>query len=91
MIIACRSLTLRNKPLEVTLSAPTFNNGSWRCAYTIDWPNNARSYFGHGADSMQAIIIAMQMMAAELQASDAFKSGELYFEKPSEGLQLPLP
>ena len=80
MIIARRTLTLRQQgqdhPVEVTLAAPRFEMGCWRCAYEIHWPSGSRRFFGAGADSMQALILAMQMVSAELHTSAAGKAGE---------------
>ena len=94
MIIARRSLTLRqqnqDRRVEVNLSAPRLENGSWRCTYEIQWPNGPRRYSGHGADSLQALVIAMQMLSAELYASAAFKAGELFFETPGAGFSIPV-
>ena len=79
MIIARRTLTLRQQgqdhPVEITLATPRFETGCWRCAYQIHWPSGPRRYFAAGADSMQALILAMQMVCAELYASEAFKTG----------------
>ena len=93
MIIARRTLTLRqngeDRPVEVTLAAPRFETGCWRCAYQIGWPDGPRSYFGHGADSMQALVIAMQMLSAELYTSAPSRAGELFFETPGAGFAIP--
>ena len=93
MIIARRALTLRqlgnDRPVEATLAAPRFETGCWRCAYDISWPDRPRRHFGHGADSMHAIVIAMQMICAELYASEQFKAGELFFDAPGAGFSIP--
>ena len=95
MIIARRTLTLRQQgqdhPVEVTLAAPRFETGCWRCAYEIHWPSGPRRFYGAGADSMQAIVIAMQMVSADLYTSAAGKSGELFFETPGKGFSIPTP
>jgi len=95
MSIARRTLTLRQQgqdhPVEVTLAAPRFETGCWRCAYEIHWPSGPRRYFGHGADSMQALILAMQMVSAELYTRAPGKAGELFFETPGTRFGFPVP
>ncbi len=93
MIIARRTLTLRQQgqdhPVEVTLAAPRFETGCWLCHYEIHWPSGPRRYFAAGADSMQALILAMQMVSAELHTSAAGKAGELFFDTPGAGFSIP--
>jgi hypothetical protein len=47
----------------------------WICRYEIDWPSEKRSYFAGGVDSSQALILALQMIGAELYASAHHKAG----------------
>ena len=93
MIIARRTLTLRQQgqdhPVEVTLAAPRFETGCWLCAYEIHWPSGPRRYFAAGAESMQALILAMQMVSAELYTSPPGNAGELFFERPGAGFSIP--
>ena len=93
MIIARRTLTLRqqgqNHPVEVTLAAPRFETGCWLYCYEIHWPSGPRRFFGAGADSMQALVIAMQMVSAELHTSAPGKAGELFLETPGTGFSIP--
>ena len=95
MIIARRTLTLRQQgqdhPVEVTLAAPRFETGCWLCAYEIHWPSGPRRFYGAGADSMQALVIAMQMVSAELYTSAPGKAGELFFDTPGTGFGFPAP
>lgn len=93
MIIARRTLTQRQQgqdhPVEITLATPRFETGCWRCPYEIHWPSGPRRYFAAGADSMQALILAMQMVSAELYTSAPGKAGELFFERPGAGFSIP--
>jgi hypothetical protein len=95
MIIARRTLTLRqqgqNHPVEVTLAAPRFETGCWLYCYEIHWPSGPRRFYGAGADSTQALVIAMQMVSAELYTSAPGKAGELFFETPGTGVGFPGP
>ncbi len=94
--IASRILSLTSsqgdRSVELRIFAPTQDpDGGWNCSYEIDWPGAPRSYFGAGVDSMQALIIALQMMGAELYASNAHKEGRLSFEQPGSGYGMPVP
>ena len=40
---------------------------------------------------MQTLVIAMQMVSAELYTSTPGKAGELYFETPGTGFGFPTP
>ena len=40
---------------------------------------------------MQALVIAMQMVSAELYTSAPGKAGELFFETPGSGFGFPVP
>ena len=95
MIITRRTLTMRQQaqhhPVEVTLAAPRFETGCWLCAYEIHWPSGRRRFYDAGADSMQAFVIAMQMVSAELHTSAPGKAGELFFETPGAGFSIPTP
>ena len=39
---------------------------------------------------MQALVIAMQMVSAELYTSEPGKAGELFFENPGTGFGFPV-
>ena len=44
-----------------------------------------------GADSVQALDIALRMIGAEIYTSDYHKFGNLFFEAPSRGYGFPVP
>ena len=86
MIIAQRILTI-NEPsgdteVYIRLVRPEDDNGMWICRYEIDWPGQKRSYFAGGVDAFQALILALQMIGAELYMSEYHKTGSLgWFER----------
>jgi hypothetical protein len=43
-----------------------------------------------GADSVQAILLAFQMIGAEVYTSDHHKSGRLMFHEPGQGYRFPV-
>ncbi len=94
MMIAERTLTLRlpdgERSVKVALSAPTPIEQHWSCAYSIGWPEGERRFRAEGLDSLQALVLAMQMVSAELYASKYHAAGQLYFEQPGSGFGIPV-
>lgn len=94
MIISTRELKLITKGRElkimVRLFAPKRDRTAWSCRYEIDWPDGLRAVEARGVDSMQALILALQMIGAELYTSNFHKSGELAWTEPSRGYGFPI-
>ncbi len=44
-----------------------------------------------GIDSVQAILLAFQMIGADLYTSSYHKSGQLIFQEPGQGYGFPVP
>jgi hypothetical protein len=96
MIIARRSLRLRNgtKEIEIPISvhAPSFEKqGAWSCRYEIGWPEGTRSFAGWGADAVQALVLTLGMIGAEIYSSGYHKAGLLYWNEPGGGYGFPVP
>jgi hypothetical protein len=95
MLVAARTLKLRQGVNEIQipirLFAPTKNgNGSWSCHYEVAWPEQPTSKDIFGADSMQALIHALQIIGAEIYSSNYHKSGQLFVEAPGKGYGFPV-
>jgi hypothetical protein len=95
MIIASRTLKLRsggrNIEIPISVFAPECHKpGAWECRYDVGWPEGLRSYAGWGADSVQALLITLGMIGAELYSSSYHKSGNLFWEKPGNGYGFPV-
>jgi len=95
MIVASRSLTLRQQEgsvaVEVRIFAPQPDQGQWSCAYEIDWPERTRKFAAHGADSMQALTLALSMIGSEIYTSNYHKSGSLSSADSWKGYGFPVP
>ena len=82
MIIARRMLFIRTdaapSPVPVTLFAPQDCGDHWSCTYEIGWPEGVRRFDGKGVDSVQALLIASQMIGIELYTSAHHKNGTLF-------------
>jgi hypothetical protein len=95
MMIATRALKLQSSGREIEipirLFAPQQGDNGWFCWYEIDWPENKRVRNAWGVDSVQAIVIALQMVGTDIYTSNYHKSGNLMFEGPSRGYGFPVP
>jgi hypothetical protein len=95
MIVASRELTLRSgdgeKTVAIRVFSPTPSGSDWGCRYEIDWPDRQRAFTIHGLDAMQALILALNMIAAEIYASPYHSSGGLFWETPGAGYGFPVP
>ena len=95
MLIAMRILKLHDGLSDVEVPVRVFlpeeENGSWFCAYEIEWPDRKWSSRAGGYDSAQAIALALQMIGAVIYTSEYHKSGRLMWEKPGGGYGFPVP
>lgn len=94
MIIATRSLSLRtgkdNVDVAVRLHAPERQADDWICRYEIDWPRQKAERWGTGGDGIQAILHALQMIGAELYASEHHEAGRLSWLEAGAGYGFPV-
>lgn len=61
----------------VTFYAPRPDGDDWRCDYRIEWPGRIRSSYAFGVDSVQALLLAMQMARADLTNAEEVKGRRL--------------
>jgi hypothetical protein len=89
MIIAQRILKIRHGrdylDVPVSIYLPSHRGDHWQCEYEIGWPEETRRRRAYGHDSVQALLLAMQNVGAELYASDAHHSGRLSLEEGGNG------
>ena len=95
MVIASRVLTLRNEDAEIEIPirilAPEQKDDAWVCRYEIDWPEGTQNMRAEGADSIQALLVALKMIGADIYSSSYHKSGQLMLEAPGKGYGFPVP
>jgi hypothetical protein len=94
MVIATRILKLHRPEggldVPVRLHAPEEANGVWRCRYEVGWPHGTWEHAAQGLDSIQAIILALQMIGSLIYTSDYHKSGALILDGPGQGYGFPV-
>ncbi|CAH1652057.1 MULTISPECIES: hypothetical protein [unclassified Chelatococcus] len=95
MVIAERTLRLRNPDGEhhipIRIFAPERDETSWMCRYQIAWPEGQQNGRAGGADSVQALVLALQMIGADIYTSSYHQSGRLTTETPGGGYGFPVP
>jgi hypothetical protein len=93
-VIATRVIKLESDNREVAIPirvfAPEREDNAWSCRYQIDWPEGTQDRKAGGADSMQALIIAIKMIGADLYSSSYHRSGKLMFHTPGSGYGFPV-
>ena len=94
MIIAGRTLKLRRGPqiadVAVRVFSPDRDKNGWAARYEIDWPEGTRQGAARGADSIQALLLALQMVGSEVYTSDYHQSGTLIWDEPGQGYGFPV-
>ena len=94
-MIATRILKLKRDndvfDIVIRIFAPEGSGRSWSCRYEIDWPEGRQVMEVGGIDSAQAILLAFQMIGADIYTSNYHKFGRLMFEAPGQGYGFPVP
>ena len=95
MIVLTRDLKVITNGGEVVVPVqvyrPVDEGDHWRCWYDIGWPENPRSSYAAGIDSVQSLLLALQKIGAELYTSDAHRSGKLIWLERGVGYGFPVP
>ena len=94
-IIALRELVLVDaKKVTVIIGKPEKfpNSDDYYCPYQIVGIGNGRVLHAGGIDSIQAILLALKMIGADLYTSEAAKAGSLRWKGGEKGdLGFPVP
>src|SRR4051794_36365678 len=96
MLIAKRALKLAvhggERTIEIRLFTPSrAGTEPWSCRYEIDWPHGRRAAAGSGIDSMQALVLTLQMIGADIYCSEYHRSGKLRWKSAGRGYGFPVP
>lgn len=94
--VATRELKIRNGAADVAVPISIFapepsGHGDWLCRFEIGWPGKTRVMNVGGIDAMQALLLAMQIIGAELYTSADHQAGRLYWDEPGRGYGFPVP
>lgn len=93
--IASRTLTLRHAGREIPVAVKVYtprlvDRGAFGCRYTINWPDKPVDRDMLGVDSLQALVLTLQTVGAEIYASSFHKAGLLRWETVGDGYGLPV-
>ena len=96
MKIAERILKIRRSGTEIEVPVQIYAPGrdatnAWSCTYEIGWPETPGRFSSGGIDSVQALLLALQMIGAELYSSKHHDAGELVWEGEGGGYGFPVP
>jgi hypothetical protein len=95
MLMATRHLAVSDesgvKEVVVRIFMPERNDESWICRYEIDWPHQTSSRYAAGFDSVQAVVLALQMIGSEIYTSNYHRSGSLRWTEEGRGYGFPVP
>ena len=94
MIIATRELKLRRATADIAIPiriyAPERKAVDWSCRFEVDWPDGMLASAAIGIDAAQALLLAFQMIGAQIYASDHHASGKLMWHAPGKGYGFPV-
>ncbi len=79
------------RDLPIRIFWPIDDTNAWSCRWEIDWPDRQRAGSAFGADAVQALLVALQMIGTELYCSDEHRSGRLSGPPDWSGYGFPLP
>lgn len=89
MVIATRKILIRasdqDSEMEIRLFQPIYDDRAWTCNYEMDWPDGMKAGFAVGFDAMQAIILALQSIGADLYVSPYHAKSQLIWVTPGAG------
>ncbi|MCP8938048.1 hypothetical protein NK718_05930 [Alsobacter sp. SYSU M60028] len=95
MIIVSHTIYLRNadgeSPVSIDIHRPEKRGKVWSCQYDIDWPEGKRVFASAGYDALQALVLALQMIGAELYSSTYHQEGRLRAYENEKGYGFPIP
>ena len=80
----------RDRPLDLRIRAPEQINGESWCAIEIDWPNHPVIRWVVGGDSVQALLLALQVAGEALYDSPWHRQGRLRCPDQDGGYGLPV-
>ena len=88
-----RMLRLRSGPGHVVVSIfwPERRDNSWFADWSIGWPDRERNGSAGGADAIQALLVAFNIVGTELYCSAEHQAGRLSWGDDWSGYGFPVP
>jgi hypothetical protein len=86
-------LKLDNKEIsfEIRIFKPLKDANTWYCRYEIDWPDEDMHIMrAAGYDALQSLVNALNMIGAEIYATNYHKDGQLRAYETEQGYGFPV-
>ena len=94
MLIITHTLFLQTEDEEIAflvhIDKPVQRDKAWSCRYQINWPEGARIFEAIGVDALQALVLALQMIGAEIYSSAYHREGRLRAYQNEKGYGFPV-
>jgi len=94
MIIVSHRIFLRTSSGEAAIRIDIHEPGKqekvWSCRYDIDWPEGKRTFQAVGFDALQSLVLALQMIGAEIYSSAYHLEGRLRAYDGEKGYGFPV-
>ena len=94
MIIISHQIYLQTGAQEtaiaITICKPERRDKAWACRYAINWPDGQRIFEAIGFDQLQALVLALQMIGAEIYTSTYHQEGRLRAYDHDKGYGFPV-
>lgn len=95
MLIVSHRLFLKTEAgdgvIEINIHKPEPATTSWSCRYEIDWPEGRQVRDASGIDALQALVLALQMIGADIYTSAYHREGRLRAYDTDKGYGFPVP
>jgi len=94
MVIASHEIFLQiendEAVIAINIHKPEKQEKVWACRYEIAWPEGARTFEAIGLDALQALVLALQMIGAEIYSSAYHREGRLRAYDSEKGYGFPV-
>lgn len=77
--------------MPIRIHRPIADGSAWSCTYEIKWPEGLVQRRAHGGDELQALIMALKMIGADIYTSEYHKEGRLRAYEKEKGYGFPVP
>jgi hypothetical protein len=95
MIIVSHQIFLKTDGGEIVIGIevhkPEPGDRCWTCRYEINWPEGRAARNAFGLDALQSLILALQMIGAEIYASAYHQKDRLHAYEKEQGYGFPIP
>ncbi|MEQ1718571.1 MAG: hypothetical protein ABL907_21735 [Hyphomicrobium sp.] len=91
-VIARRILNIKDEPekcVSILLERPVAEGDDFRCNYSIDWSGTVSLGYAVGVDELQALLLAISHLSADIRTSTFAKEGRLFWLEIDNGIGFP--